>query len=380
MRTFVRFVVIAALGLAVLWLFGVIVDTTIYEVFTHYADALQGHLGINKYLAYAIELLFFVPFLTAVKYYLFSLNSGKRKTGMLLLLAIGTLYCVLMYGATRNEFFDESGNPIKFYALVPGGVEFSDRRGAEREFGVPFRPVTKDNITWLRRIHAGQIQVVTNPGERDWFDRVTGDALLFYVSDSNGNLRFYDGPGHDPSTQKELTPVTPAIRAEWEAKIRATSQHQAPTPDKAAGDPQDSHSGDGAPSPTEHLTQLSRRSSEVPRLVVFAGGRTIDRTNWTVLPLADSSRLDLGFSIADADELTADDEVQTEWYVDGDRKSHFNFHGADGAVATGHGYDNRPWPGSYEVRLLVNGRQVDVVRFTVSKNADEPRTYTQDKD
>ncbi len=42
-----------------------------------------------------------------------------------------------------------------------------------------------------------------------WFDPNTRQALVWYSSSADGNFRFFDGPGVDPQTGQNLSPVTP---------------------------------------------------------------------------------------------------------------------------------------------------------------------------
>ena len=201
-----------------LWLTSTIVELSIYGAYNHYIDSLSDHLRISTYLANVLSLLFLVPFFLGVKYYLFSLRDRKRKQriGLAMLLGMGVVYNLALYIGTKNEHFDAKGHAVKFYALVPGGVVFSDRAGTEPKYGVPFRPVSPDNIKWLLRIQQGRIQAVNDPVSHDWFDGVTGDPVLWYCADSGGNLYFFDGPGYAPATRAELKPVTPEIRQAWE--------------------------------------------------------------------------------------------------------------------------------------------------------------------
>jgi hypothetical protein len=41
-----------------------------------------------------------------------------------------------------------------------------------------------------------------------WFEPNTKQALVWYSSSADGSFRFFDGPGVDPQTGKELSPVT----------------------------------------------------------------------------------------------------------------------------------------------------------------------------
>ncbi len=210
-----------------LWVISATVDLTIWGAYNHYIDTLSDRLRINTYLANVLSILFVVPFFLGIRYYLFSLSERKKKQriGLTMLLSMGALYNLALYSGTRNENFGPKG-AVKFYALIPGGVVFSDRPGTEPKYGIPFRPVSKENIRWLLRIQNGRIQAVSDPANHDWFDAVTGDPLLWQYADSNGALRFFDGPGRSPATGAELKPVTPEIRDQWEKTMRAATATQ----------------------------------------------------------------------------------------------------------------------------------------------------------
>ena len=70
------------------------VDLTIWGAYNRLIDSLCDRLAINHYLANAISLVFIVPFLIGVKYYLFSLQdrARKQKIGLILLLGMGISY------------------------------------------------------------------------------------------------------------------------------------------------------------------------------------------------------------------------------------------------------------------------------------------------
>ena len=181
---------------------------------------------------------------------------------MALLLSMGVLYNLALYFGTRNDNFGPTG-AVRYYALVPGGVVFSDRPGTESQYGIPYRQVTTENIKWLLRIQRGRIEYVTDPGNRDWFDRVTGDPLLWYSIDGNGNFRFFDGPGHDPASRTELKPVNPSIRSEWEKNVAAAA---AVTPQATAPPEPNQQTLQAAQPPESAATpQLPPSQSPAPR-------------------------------------------------------------------------------------------------------------------
>lgn len=256
-------VIVAAVILS-LWAISATVDLTIWGAYNHFIDTICERLAINQYLANALSLVFLVPFFVGVKYYLFSIRDRARKQriGLALLLSMGVLYNLALYFGTRNDNFGPTG-AVRYYALVPGGVVFSDRPGTESQYGIPYRQVTTENIKWLLRIQRGRIEYVTDPGNRDWFDRVTGDPLLWYSIDGNGNFRFFDGPGHDPASRTELKPVNPSIRSEWEKNVAAAA---AVTPQATAPPEPNQQTLQAAQPPESAATpQLPPSQSPAPR-------------------------------------------------------------------------------------------------------------------
>jgi serine/threonine protein kinase len=81
-----------------------------------------------------------------------------------------------------------------------------------------------------------------------WFNANTGQALVWYSSSADGNFRFFDGPGVDPQTGQNLSPVTPefvgnlrrqqspqAVPQKQKAQITASSKgKETPVNDSAA--------------------------------------------------------------------------------------------------------------------------------------------------
>ena len=223
--TFAKIVlVLGAIVVASFFLVGAIVDVSIFEVHEHFIDNVKARLRLNSFLANALSLASLIPFGLGIKYYFFSFrNKQRRNTGLAILIAMGIMYNLVLYFGTRNENFGPDGKASRYYALVPGGVVFSDRAGTESKYGVPYRAVTPENVRWLNRIEIGRIESVADPARHDWFDRVTRDPLLWYYSDSNGKFYFFDGPGYAPSTGDQLQPVTPEVRRQWESNTRASA-------------------------------------------------------------------------------------------------------------------------------------------------------------
>ncbi len=107
------------------WITASAVDLTIFAAYKRYVDSFSQVTRLDPYLANVVLLLFFVPFFFGVKSYLFSLKRRKRRMGLAVLVALAAIYNITLYFSTRNQYF--VGANTKYYALVPGRVEFSAR-------------------------------------------------------------------------------------------------------------------------------------------------------------------------------------------------------------------------------------------------------------
>jgi serine/threonine protein kinase len=54
---------------------------------------------------------------------------------------------------------------------------------------------------------------IEDPATYTWFNSGTRQAVVWYSTAPSGNLRYFDGPGVDPQSGKDLTPVTPEFVA-----------------------------------------------------------------------------------------------------------------------------------------------------------------------
>lgn len=129
-------------------------------------------------------------------------------------------------------------------------------------------------------------------------------------------------------------------------------------------------------------------------LVVFAGGSVIDRNESISI---NSTRLKtLGFTVQYDGPNPRPDNIRIEWWVSpaitpvlsspervqdgalrsasevtssgGDRWSSFDYPAGSKELGLLEHYDNKPVPGSYEVRLLINGRAMQTIPFKITSS------------
>jgi hypothetical protein len=186
------------------------------QIYDHFVATASNLTGFNINLIKAAVLLALVPFLYAIKLSL-SINKRKRQIGVAILLMMAIGYNFGLFFATREAYFSARGEPLRYFALTPDGVKYSDRPGVDRIFGIPFQPVTPDKIHILRQLEKGAFRPV-DPSGRNWFNPITGAAELWYYRYPDGGLEFYDKKGRHPFTNEPLLEVTKELYLEWRAK------------------------------------------------------------------------------------------------------------------------------------------------------------------
>jgi hypothetical protein len=200
----------------------------ITEIYSYFVRSIANVTGINLYLVKAGVLVALVPFFYGLKLF-FSFSKTKRRTGAAILTTLAIGYNIGLYFATRQAFFTAKGETIRYFALTPEGVKYSDRPGVEPVYGVPFKPVTPDLARNLKLLEKGDFRTV-DPARAVWFNPITGQAQLWYYQYPDGALEFYDKPGYHPFTNDPLKEVTKQVYLEWREKAKATQTTVAQVP------------------------------------------------------------------------------------------------------------------------------------------------------
>ena len=113
--------------------------------------------------------------------------------------------------------FDADGKPQKWVwrdergVLHPSAVERSPSTGERLEALTPELVREIERQGWkIPKLLRGHICSI------DFFNATTGAPQVWYGgADSNGNVRLYDGPGHDIRTSEELRPVHKTLASNW---------------------------------------------------------------------------------------------------------------------------------------------------------------------
>jgi hypothetical protein len=196
----IPFFLITAYFLQLMW---------VYEIFNFGVDKLHDDLGLNEHLSRAIVAALWVPFLYFVREAFALFQRKRRMLGLAGIAAYIVAYSLLGWVVSRDTYFDrKTGEVERWYALTPEGYRFYDEPGADKTYGIPLRPVTKE-IVEAARGKGAAITAYESLDEAPYlFDPVTGAPQVWYGGDPGGEIRFYSRPGFDPKTGEELEPAT----------------------------------------------------------------------------------------------------------------------------------------------------------------------------
>lgn len=183
------------------------------------SDELSDIVGADPYARWAILILFLTA---ALLWWRFHRRLKEHRFVLVLGLLLGV---AAFYGGlsvlSQDHRFTADGASLDCYVVQDHGVEYRPIRfeGVDPRTGRPCRRFTvaiADQVALLdRRLRAGQgIRPLDGLPERR-FSPVSGEPLLWYEIAPDGDILFYDVPGHSPSTGAALTPIDQTIVANW---------------------------------------------------------------------------------------------------------------------------------------------------------------------
>lgn len=193
-----------------------ILDKIAYYYLTKgYVDQIGEAFDLNKNLVNALVL----ATLLAVIFFgrmVWSLTRQKRLIGIagIAVLLIG--HSLLLWLATRNQFFDRGGIATKCYVVTrDGSVSYGERAGVDPNTGRQCRPVTAETLERLREYEKGRRPQQITSNEPVFFEPRTGEPIVWYYSSKNNGIEIFDLMGFHPETGEELLPITKETVADW---------------------------------------------------------------------------------------------------------------------------------------------------------------------
>ena len=214
LRLLVMAAIVVVVILILLWIFNQIF---FYYLSRSYVDEVAKVLGVNHYLANAIAWATFAVIVIFARY-AFSFSKTKRRVGVLGVVALLIGQSLVLWYGTRDQFFDREGKAIKCYIITRDSIEYGERPGIDPKTGRECRSVTPEIVERLDKYRDGNRPKLITSQNPVFFDPRTGNPIVWYRRDDAGKVEIFDLMGFDPTTGKELTPVTKELVDVWNAQ------------------------------------------------------------------------------------------------------------------------------------------------------------------
>ena len=122
----------------------------------------------------------------------------------------------------------------KCYVMTRTTIKTLNRIGIDPDTGLECRPLTPQIVEKLEEYRNGHRPTQITSNDPKFFDAVTGDPVIWYSKNDQGQIELFDLMGFHPKTGEELTPITKQIAEEWKTQsqkaVRRTAA-QVPDPD-----------------------------------------------------------------------------------------------------------------------------------------------------
>ena len=218
---------------------------TVSQLIEGYVQQIADAFGLSEFYAVAITALLFVPVLVVARF-LLSFSARRRLVGLVAMSGFFAVHYTLLGFASRNQFFTRDGQPLKCYVASDSGIRFHNRSGVDPYTGRDCRSVTREILPRLRILEAkralGQgIRPLNLTEDLQFFSSLTGEPVIWYYREANGEYVFYDVPTFNPRSGSPLEPVSPSVVSEFRKKRAvdreaAQRQHQGELLAKQAAD------------------------------------------------------------------------------------------------------------------------------------------------
>src|SRR5215475_4166374 len=119
-----------------------------------------------------------------------------------------------------RDVLDEWKAEKKCYIITRDGVRYGDKPGIDQLTGRQCREMTDQLIERLREYEKGKRPTKIVSEEPIFFDRATGEPIVWYLKIAAGQIELFDLMGFHPATGEELVPVTKEVANEWSQQRR----------------------------------------------------------------------------------------------------------------------------------------------------------------
>ena len=119
-----------------------------------------------------------------------------------------------------RDVLDEWKAGKKCYIITRDGVRYGDKPGIDQLTGRQCREMTDQLIERLREYEKGKRPSKIVSDDPTFFDRATGEPIVWYLKTAAGQIELFDLMGFHPATGEELLPVTKDVANEWSQQRR----------------------------------------------------------------------------------------------------------------------------------------------------------------
>ena len=228
-------ILLTCIALSVLlWIFSQLLG--IYWVYGLYLSEVVSAFGLDIIFSRMIAALLTILTLLSLPWIISFLFLRKRRFVLLVvggMLIVGGTFAI--YYGSSDVFFDrETGKSVKYYIKTLDGFKFSNTDDYDPKLGIKYKPITpevvKEFYFWEK---TGKMQNTPSVIHGKYFDKITGEPIVWYTERPEGERELFPLPGHDPLTGKNLKPMTAEIvgaiakaEKEQELKLKKTSSSQ----------------------------------------------------------------------------------------------------------------------------------------------------------
>jgi Caspase domain len=179
-------------------------------------------------------------------------------------------------------------------------------------------------------------------------------------------------PSTEPLTTTKTDQAMPEASRPEPAAESAASAAPAATPASPAKPPAVAESPP-APTPVRDVPEvrviqpIANEQDATPRYSLLVYTNTIVASG-SKIPLADAQLNGLGFEVRYRGPQPPSQEIRVEWWLNNHRISPYEFNPGDPSLTGPHKYNNHAELGNFEVRLLVDGRICETVKFDITES------------
>jgi hypothetical protein len=166
----------------------------------------------------------------------------------LLLAATGLTFLSLTSGApaqvdvspaadtqTNREGFDpNSENPTKCYIVTRDDIQYGEKPGIDPATGRECRPVTADVIERIGAYKGGDRPKRIESGDPTFFSLRTGEPIVWFHKNKDGEIELFDLMGFDPETGDELMPISKQVVSVWREQEKRRKEDESRRRQEAA--------------------------------------------------------------------------------------------------------------------------------------------------